>query len=146
MDNTAVVEKRKWTAEEFATFKATGEFPEWHKKHQAPDHSTSKRLCKSSVRLKYEKFVANNPWFVDEVARLARMVKASGLKQWGIKAAIEVIRFNYLVGYSDSIVVQGEPRRIAINNLIAPYLAREVMRLYPDLAGFFETRELSHEE
>lgn len=45
MDNTAVVEKRKqWTAEEYRHWDATGEFPEWHAKAQAPDHSTSRRV------------------------------------------------------------------------------------------------------
>jgi hypothetical protein len=47
MDNTAVLEKRKWTAEEYSRFNTTGEYPEWHEKAQAPDHSTSRRVRKA---------------------------------------------------------------------------------------------------
>jgi hypothetical protein len=112
----------------------------------APDHSTGRTLNKSSVREKYQNFRENNPWFVDECARIARIVRASGVKKWGIKACIEVIRWNYLMGYNDAVIVGGQPKHIKINNLIAPYLAREVMSAYPDLQGFFETRGLSHEE
>lgn len=99
----------------------------------------------SAVKKRYEQFKEDNPWFVDECARISRIVKQSGVKRWGIKACIEVIRFNYLLGYSDTVIVDGQPRRIKINNLFAPYLAREVMLCYPDLEGFFELRVISHE-
>jgi hypothetical protein len=80
------------------------------------------------------------------VARLCFLMQEAGLERWGIKAAIEVIRFNaHLDRYRDVVLIGGEPRRVKINNLIAPYLAREAMRRYPELDGYFETREVSHE-
>ena len=82
----------------------------------------------------FEAFHAAHPAVYDELARVARSVKAKGFKRYGIKACFEVVRYHRMIEGLD-----GVPK---LNNSLTAYYARRLMDSEPDLAGFFETREL----
>lgn len=73
----------------------------------------------------------DNPHVYDAIVRLARQVKADGHDRAGIGHLWEVCRWELRLSSGE------EP---ALNNSYRAYVAREVMRLNPDLDGFFETR------
>ncbi len=69
-----------------------------------------------------------------EFVRLARVLKDRGCKRYGAKAVCEYIRFN-------RALKEGRDG-FKLNNNVTSRLARWAMQTYPDLAGFFEVREL----
>jgi hypothetical protein len=69
-----------------------------------------------------------------EFVRLARTLKDRGCKRYGAKAVCEYIRFN-------RALKEGRDG-FKLNNNVTSRLARWAMQTYPDLAGFFEVREL----
>jgi hypothetical protein len=71
----------------------------------------------------------------DEMRRRARGLRERGWTHYSHKAIIETIRY-------DRAVAVGPANGFKINDHFASRLARELMADYPDLAGFFETREL----
>jgi len=71
----------------------------------------------------------------DEMRRRARGLRERGWTHYSHKAIIETIRY-------DRAIAVGPTGGYKINDHFASRLARELMGDYPDLAGFFETREL----
>lgn len=69
-----------------------------------------------------------------EFVRLARSLKDRGCRRYGAKAVCEYIRFN-------RALKEGRDG-FKLNNNVTSRLARWAMQTYPDLAGFFEVREL----
>jgi hypothetical protein len=67
------------------------------------------------------------------VKRAFRM-KRAGVSHYGVKAILEAMRFSYTI-------LRG-PEAWKVNNNYGSRLGRLAMREYPELAGFFETREL----
>lgn len=92
-------------------------------------------------RERFEAFHAQNPQVYDALRSVSVDAKRSGFIQWGIKAALEVVRWHY------AIQTHGDAFRV--NNNFAPYYARVLMEREPALDGFFETRvqpsELRHD-
>jgi hypothetical protein len=74
-----------------------------------------------------------------ECVRRSRRLMARGVSHYGIAALFESIRYDWHIG----LLGDGEYR---LNNNHRSLLARHLMDLYPDLAGFFETRELRGRE
>lgn len=70
-----------------------------------------------------------------EFIQRARMLKARGKTRYGARALVEVLR------YDAAVRLEGDDS-FRINNDHAARLARRVMEQCPDLAGFFEVREL----
>ena len=70
-----------------------------------------------------------------EVVKRARRLRERGFRRYGIAALIEAIRYDAGI----SLLGDGDWK---INNNHRSLLARRVMRLYPDLNDFFETRDL----
>ena len=71
----------------------------------------------------------------DEAVRRARKLLSRGQRHYGMKAVFESIRFDWHVG----LLGDGEFR---LNNNHTSLMARRLMRVYPDLADFFEVRVL----
>lgn len=66
---------------------------------------------------------------------MARRLLLAGRTRYGIAALFEAARFEYaLLGKHDD--------GFKCNNSYRSYMARKIMRENPDLAGFFELREL----
>ena len=142
--------KREWTAEEYTRWQDSGEFPAWHpkyRKQEAPDHNSNRNLSLSSLRQKYEEFIARYPWIIDAVIQLALRAQERGYEGYGMRLILEKIRWEYEIeGRYDSVVEpDGTLRRLKINNNHLPFLSRHVMNACPALDGFFETREQTHE-
>jgi hypothetical protein len=70
-----------------------------------------------------------------EAVRRARAVRARGLEHFGVAAIFESIRYDWTVG-----LLGDEDYRL--NNNHRSFMARHLMREYPDLAGLFELRML----
>ena len=80
---------------------------------------------------KFLSFHADNPHVYVELTRMARQLASRGIKRYGIKALIEVLRWK-------SIKTTGEDYKI--NNNFTAYYARLIMEEEPDLDGFFKIR------
>lgn len=85
-------------------------------------------------RVAYDKFVEANPWVLPRLAHLARGMKNHGLRHYGIAPLVEVLRYEYHMTNDPS-------SEWKINNNYRAFLARDLMRLYPELDGFFDTRK-----
>jgi len=82
---------------------------------------------------KFEEFVRDNPEFVRKVCDRALSEYAKGARRGGMKQYFEDFRKD------SSIVFHGNYR---LNNDFTSLMARLVMEKYPQLKGFFETREM----
>lgn len=71
-----------------------------------------------------------------EAARRALILKAKGIRRYGIGAIAESIRFDHAVRIGE------RSDQYKVNNNYRSLLARRLMEKYPALNGFFETREL----
>jgi hypothetical protein len=72
--------------------------------------------------------------YLDAVRR-ARILRRAGFAHYGIGAIVEAIR------YDRAIQVRRDEAGFRINNNHRALLAREIMEVNPDLAGFFTLRE-----
>ena len=75
-----------------------------------------------------------NPSVYAKLHTLAMRLKKVGAKKYGIKALFEILRFNALL-QSD--------KKFELNNNLAPYYARLLMKNDPSLDGFFKIRTLT---
>jgi hypothetical protein len=91
-----------------------------------------------SLEVRFLQFANDHPHVVQTIIRLARERKAVGQKWWGMRAAFELLRGQpeLLTG---SEMVPGS-RRVKLNNDYTAPMARLVMKMAPDLEGFFNTR------
>jgi hypothetical protein len=86
-----------------------------------------------STQDRFETFHAANPQVYKALVTLARKAKARGKTRVGIKALVEVVRWEL------SLETAGD-FEFKVNNSHAPHFARLIMAQEPDLAGIFETR------
>lgn len=91
-----------------------------------------------SVEVRFLQFVTANPSVPQAIIRMARARKASGHQWWSMRAAFEVLRDNAASIIGREAVPGGH--RVRINNDYTGHMARLVMRMAPDLDGFFKTR------
>jgi hypothetical protein len=74
-----------------------------------------------------------NPWLLPKLAEMAREMKRCGHSHYGIKSLFEALRWETRYSTGDL--------GLKVNNNHTALAARDLMALYPDLDGFFETRE-----
>ena len=84
-------------------------------------------------RVAYQEFVTANPWVLPRLAHLAEQVRRAGHTHYGIAALVEVLRYEYHTTNDPS-------SDFKFNNNYTPFMARDLMRLYPHLDGFFAVR------
>ena len=87
-----------------------------------------------TIQQKFTKFNRENPIVYRELVRLARVAKVQGLHQYGAKAMLEVLRFNF--------ILKRQGLAFKINNNFTSRYARLINQREPDLLNFFETRKL----
>lgn len=87
------------------------------------------------IQREFSEFHQNNPHVYNELVRLARGYVARKRKA-GIGHLWEVMR------WSLSMKVDDEREDFKLNNNYRSRYARLIMAMEPDLAGFFDTREL----
>jgi hypothetical protein len=84
--------------------------------------------------LKYEAFKEANPWVLPRLTRMSHDLRKRGHRQYGIKALIEVLRWEHSLTHDPSC-------EFKFNNNYCPFMAREIMKSEPLLEGFFKIRE-----
>ena len=91
----------------------------------------------SDIQADFERFHAENPEIFKSFAKLALEVKARG-KRVGSKLIMERLRWDYIM------TTDGD--EFKINNNYSSRYARLAMETYPELEGFFQTRELRNSD
>ena len=74
-----------------------------------------------------------NPKLVPGLASLALRLKGSGIERWSMDALFHVLRFSTAIETGD--------HNLKMNNNYTALAARDLMREYPELDGFFQLRE-----
>lgn len=88
-----------------------------------------------TIEERFAEFHANNPDVYTELVRLARRAKARGHRRMGIELCFGALRWNRFMSTT------GEGG-FKLNDHFTSRYARLLMAQEPDLADFFETREL----
>lgn len=76
-----------------------------------------------------------NPWLMPKLAEMAIEAKRCGFGRWSADALFHVLRWE--TRHSTGIDGLG----LKVNNNYTALAARDLMREYPELDGFFKTRE-----
>ena len=74
-----------------------------------------------------------NPWLVPKLAEMALEMKRAGHSSWSADALFHVLRWETRYSTAD--------HALKVNNNYTALAARDLMREYPELEGFFQTRE-----
>jgi hypothetical protein len=82
----------------------------------------------------WEAAKAEQPDLMERMAELAREARRRGFERWSADALFHVMRWE--TGLST-----GGELGLKVNNNHTALASRDLMALYPDLSGFFETRE-----
>lgn len=87
----------------------------------------------ASIQEQFELFHAQHPWIYRMIVERARLVKSRGRKHYGIKTIWELLRWH---------VDTETAEEFKLNDHYTSRYARLIMQHEPDLAGFFNTRNL----
>ncbi len=82
-----------------------------------------------------DRWLALNPWVLDELERLADERIGDGVPRFGVKALVERLRWDWSKGRTE-----GDHWRL--NNSYTSRLARRLIERRPEFADYIETREL----
>jgi hypothetical protein len=96
--------------------------------NQTPDTTADMGL-----KDQWRAFHAANPHVYRAIVSVTRELKQQGWRRAGMKQIFEHLRWRYAMS------TRGEQWKL--NNNYTAYYARQVMRLEPDLAGFFNIRD-----
>jgi len=88
----------------------------------------------SRLEAKFQEFHAENPQVYTALRDRALQLRRKGWNHYGIKAIVEVVRFHRALETTDP--------DFKLNNNYSSRYARILMDEEPELAGFFQTREL----
>ncbi len=94
----------------------------------------SQRSLFSAIDDDFRQFHAENPKVYDLLVQFTRMAKDSGRQRFGIRMIWERLRWYVMIETTDA--------DYKLNDHYHSRYARLIMDQEPDLAGFFETREL----
>lgn len=91
-------------------------------------------VADASIQARFGEFHSAHPEVYKELVRLAFELKERGFKHAGMKFLFERVRWFFWVERGES--------DFKLNNNFHSRYARKIMAEYPELEGFFETREL----
>jgi hypothetical protein len=77
---------------------------------------------------------ASDPAVYARLRDMALAMRRRGVARWGFRAAWEILRWQGMLSTTDG--------QYKLPNNLAPHYARLLMEREPELAGFFETRQL----
>ena len=89
---------------------------------------------KPSLHAQFLTFHRANPHVYRALRDLALDLKRRGRDSWGIGGLFEVLRWQRAMTTTDA--------EFKLNNNLRAYYSRYLMQHEPELAGFFETREI----
>ena len=87
----------------------------------------------SKLELQWQKCKLANPWLLPQLAELARELKTAGHPRYSMDGLFHILRWETRASTGDL--------GLKINNNYTAFAARDLMDRYPDLKGFFQTRE-----
>ncbi len=91
-------------------------------------------FAQDKLAMAWEAVKAEQPDLLARMAELAREARRRGCQQWSVDALFHVMRFQ--TGWST-----GDELGLKVNNNFTSLASRDLMAAYPDLDGFFKTRE-----
>lgn len=91
----------------------------------------------ATIQQRFEAFHSANPHVYAALRSLAFQMLSNGVRQYGIKGLFEILRWQF------ALQTKGEPFKLC-NDYTSRY-ARLLVKLNPQLDGFFELRELRGE-
>lgn len=91
----------------------------------------------ATIQERFEAFHRTNPQVYAALRGLALQMLGNGVRQYGIKGLFEILRWQY------ALQTKGEPFKLC-NDYTSRY-ARLLVKLNPELDGFFELRGLRNE-
>lgn len=91
-------------------------------------------LLDDPIDVRFREFVAENPHVVERVIALARQWRDAGNSKCSMELLFAKLRWEHGIETSD--------HTFRLNDHYTSRMARHVMSLHPDLAGFFTTRLL----
>jgi hypothetical protein len=89
-----------------------------------------------TIQQRFHQFRLNNPHVELRLVEMARQAKQRGHSRLGIELLWSALRWEHLISTNDPT------SDFKLNDHYRSRYARLLMEQYPDLAGFFETREL----
>ena len=92
----------------------------------------------TTIAERFAAWLERTPEAFDEFVRIARQLKARGFERYSADGVFHILRWERLVSGVDA-------EGWKMNNVFASRMSRKVMDDCPDLAGFFETRQLKAE-
>ncbi len=99
-----------------------------------PPTVQSKVAREATIQQRFEAFHRANPAVYGALRSLAFQMRGNGVKAYGIKGFFEILRWQF------AIETKGKPFRLS-NSFTSRY-ARLLVKLNPELDGFFEIRKL----
>tara|TARA_R110002110_G_scaffold404410_1_gene622664 strand:+ start:973 stop:1278 length:306 start_codon:yes stop_codon:yes gene_type:complete len=90
-------------------------------------------MANSKLYLQWQQCKAKNPDLLLQLARLARKLKVSGHSRYSMDGLFHILRWETRVTTGDL--------GLKVNNNHTAFAARDLMDQFPDLEGFFKTRE-----
>ncbi len=87
-----------------------------------------------NTRRQYELFLEANPWVLSRLADMALRLQARGWRRYSIVGLTEALRYEHAS-------INDPSTGWKINNNYRPYMVRDLIAAYPQLAGFFELRK-----
>jgi hypothetical protein len=91
----------------------------------------------ATIQQRFESFHRANPHVYAALRALAFQMLGNGVRQYGIKGLFEILRWQF------ALQTKGEPFKLC-NDYTSRY-ARLLVKLNPELDGFFEMRGLRSE-
>lgn len=89
----------------------------------------------ASIRARFLRFHLTNPAVYDELVAMARELRSTGHRRFGIRMLWETLRWRRMIRTTD-------PSGYKLNDHYPPHYARLIMDREPDLEGIFDVREL----
>jgi hypothetical protein len=86
-----------------------------------------------AIKLRFNKFHADNPWVYHKLRSMALHLKQSGRKSYGIAALVEVLRYEHAINTKND-------DGLKLNNNYAALYARLLAQQEPELEDFFHMR------
>jgi hypothetical protein len=87
-----------------------------------------------TIQQRFERFHRDNPTVYVSLVAYARRAKSRGFSHYGIDTLFEILRWHTTIETTDT--------EFKLNNNFRSRYARLIMEREPDLADFFELREL----
>lgn len=89
----------------------------------------------TTIKEQFQEFHQANPHVAQALAEMAFALRNRGHDHFGMKALFEALRFQYALQTNDP------NSEFRLNNNYTALYARYLMKKYPELEGFFETRQ-----